>query len=257
MTNPVTINVPEGLPFIEIEREFDAPVEAALQRPPRPRARRAVARAERLRDDRRALGLRVEGRLSLRARRPRGRVLGFNGTFHTVRENEFAVQTFEFEGFPDVVAIESMTFEDLGNGRSRLQIHSVYPTVESRDGMVASGMERGCARDTNASTRSSPPDHERADVASRRVLATSARSTSLNHQPRTEQHHGLDPRSRHRPGERPRPIDRVLPRPGRLRPRPRHPHRRDALRAAHAARLGVLDRHRHAAVAAGDGSPAR
>ena len=40
-------------------------------------------------------------------------------------------------------AIESMTFEDLGGGRTKLRIHSVYPTVEARDGMVASGMETG------------------------------------------------------------------------------------------------------------------
>jgi len=60
-----------------------------------------------------------------------------------VRENEFAIQTFEFEGYPDVVAIESMTFEDLGEGRSRIRIHSVYPSVESRDGMVQSNMELG------------------------------------------------------------------------------------------------------------------
>ena len=63
--------------------------------------------------------------------------------FHTVRENEFAIQTFEFEGFPDVVSIESMRFEDLGDGRTRLSGHSVYPTVEARDGMVASNMEAG------------------------------------------------------------------------------------------------------------------
>jgi hypothetical protein len=63
--------------------------------------------------------------------------------FHSVRENEFAIQTFEFEGYPDVVAIESATFEDLGGGRTRLKIHSVYPDVASRDGMVASGMETG------------------------------------------------------------------------------------------------------------------
>ena len=60
-----------------------------------------------------------------------------------MRENEFAIQTFEFEGYPDVVAIESTTFEDLGGGRTLLKTHSVYPTVESRDGMVASGMEHG------------------------------------------------------------------------------------------------------------------
>ena len=40
-------------------------------------------------------------------RNAEGEEFAFNGTFHTVRENEFAVQTFEFEGVPDVVAIES------------------------------------------------------------------------------------------------------------------------------------------------------
>ena len=74
---------------------------------------------------------------------PEGESYGFNGTFHSVRENEFAIQTFEFEGYPDVVAIESITFEDLGDGRSRLRIHSVYPAVEARDGMVQSNMELG------------------------------------------------------------------------------------------------------------------
>ena len=63
--------------------------------------------------------------------------------FHTVRENEFAIQTFEFEGLPDVVSIESMTFVDLGDGRTRLEGHAVYPTLEARDGMVSSGMESG------------------------------------------------------------------------------------------------------------------
>jgi uncharacterized protein YndB with AHSA1/START domain len=67
----------------------------------------------------------------------------FNGVYHVVRDNEFAIQTFEFEGFPDVVSIESLTFEDLGGGRTRLRGHSTYPSLESRDGMVSSGMETG------------------------------------------------------------------------------------------------------------------
>jgi uncharacterized protein YndB with AHSA1/START domain len=36
-----------------------------------------------------------------------------------------------------------MRFEDLGGGRSRLTGHAVYPSLEARDGMVASGMEGG------------------------------------------------------------------------------------------------------------------
>ncbi|HEY4151776.1 MAG TPA: polyketide cyclase, partial [Pseudolysinimonas sp.] len=30
MTNPVTITAPDGLPFVDIEREFDAPVAAVF-----------------------------------------------------------------------------------------------------------------------------------------------------------------------------------------------------------------------------------
>ena len=42
-----------------------------------------------------------------------------------------------------MVSIESLTFEDLGGGRSRLSGHAVYPSMEARDGMAQSGMEGG------------------------------------------------------------------------------------------------------------------
>lgn len=144
MTNPVTITAPEGLPFIEIEREFDAPVAAVFN------AHRDPELVKRW------LGpngyeMRVErwdfvpqgGYRYLHVDPSSGEEYAFNGTFHSVRENEFAVQTFEFEGFPDVVAVESMAFEDLGDGRTRVLIHSTYPSVEARDGMVQSNMEQG------------------------------------------------------------------------------------------------------------------
>ena len=77
---------------------------------------------------------------------PVAEVLEANGLdADDVRDNEFSIQTFEFEGFPDVVSIESIRFEDLGNGRTKLHGHSVYPSVEARDGMVASNMEAGMA----------------------------------------------------------------------------------------------------------------
>jgi uncharacterized protein YndB with AHSA1/START domain len=71
---------------------------------------------------------------------------GFTGVFHTVRENEFALQTFEFDGYPDVVAMDYMHFERLGKDRCRIVGHSVYPTQEARDGMAASGMEQGLSQ---------------------------------------------------------------------------------------------------------------
>ncbi|MET0302566.1 MAG: hypothetical protein ABW040_00815 [Microbacteriaceae bacterium] len=44
---------------------------------------------------------------------------------------------------PDIVAIETLAFERLDGERTRLRIHSTYPSVEARDGMVQSGMETG------------------------------------------------------------------------------------------------------------------
>ncbi|MET0975889.1 MAG: SRPBCC family protein [Leifsonia sp.] len=141
-TNPLTVTAPEGVQYVDFVREFDYPVEAVFNAHRDPKL---VAQWLGPRD----LEMEIEEydfRTGGRYRYIHGRgdeKYGFNGVFHVVRENEFAVQTFEFEGYPDVVALDSMRFIDLGNGRTRLEGHSVYPTQEARDGMVASGMEHG------------------------------------------------------------------------------------------------------------------
>jgi uncharacterized protein YndB with AHSA1/START domain len=68
---------------------------------------------------------------------------GFHGSFHEVRPSELIVQTFTFEGEPDGVALEKMTFEDLGDGRTRLVATSLVDSFADRDAFVASGMESG------------------------------------------------------------------------------------------------------------------
>ncbi|MEU3459556.1 SRPBCC family protein [Streptomyces sp. NPDC006733] len=68
---------------------------------------------------------------------------GFRGVFHSVVPDELVIQTFEYDGAPHQVSLETMTFEDQGDGRTRVHSRSVYPTVESRDAMVAAGMEHG------------------------------------------------------------------------------------------------------------------
>lgn len=73
---------------------------------------------------------------------PSGARYGFRGVFHDVVENTSIVQTFEFDGYPGHVSLERVEFQDLG-GRTRIVNHSVYQSVEDRDGMVASGMEHG------------------------------------------------------------------------------------------------------------------
>ena len=73
-----------------------------------------------------------------------GNEFAFHGVYHEVVAPERIVGTFEFEGMPGHVALETSTLEDLG-GRTRLTTISVFQTVEDRDGMAASGMELGAS----------------------------------------------------------------------------------------------------------------
>jgi uncharacterized protein YndB with AHSA1/START domain len=68
---------------------------------------------------------------------------GFEGRYREVTPPERVVQTFEWDGMPGHVAVETMTLEDLGDGRTKLVTTSMFMTVEDRDGMLKSGMEDG------------------------------------------------------------------------------------------------------------------
>jgi uncharacterized protein YndB with AHSA1/START domain len=68
---------------------------------------------------------------------------GFEGRFREVTPPERVVQTFEWDGMPGYVAINTATLEDLGDGRTRLVSTSLFHTTEERDGMLHSGMEGG------------------------------------------------------------------------------------------------------------------
>jgi uncharacterized protein YndB with AHSA1/START domain len=71
-----------------------------------------------------------------------GNEYGFHGCFHEIGECRI-VQTFTFDGQPDDVALETLTFEDLGDGRTRLHAQSLVESFESRDQWLAGGMETG------------------------------------------------------------------------------------------------------------------
>ena len=67
---------------------------------------------------------------------------GFRGTYREITPPERVVQTFEWEGMPGHVLVETATFEDLGD-QTRVRTVSLFHTNEERDGMFASGMETG------------------------------------------------------------------------------------------------------------------
>ncbi len=66
----------------------------------------------------------------------------FRGSYREISPPERVVQTFEWEGMPGYVCLETATFEDLGE-RTKLVTTSLFYTTEERDGMLGSGMEYG------------------------------------------------------------------------------------------------------------------
>lgn len=137
------IEADPNLPTVTITRDFDAPPEKVF---------RAMTELDLVK---RWLGPKVTtlefdewdattgGRFRYRALVDGNVVASFYGSFHEVRPSERIVQTFTFEGMPDSVSLETMTFERLEGNRTRSVAVSLLYSLEDRDGMLASGMEVG------------------------------------------------------------------------------------------------------------------
>ncbi len=67
---------------------------------------------------------------------------GFHGVYHLVEAPERLICTFEYEGEPGHVLLQTVTFEARGK-QTLLTEQSVFQSVADRDGMLQSGMESG------------------------------------------------------------------------------------------------------------------
>ena len=144
MTNALEVTVPDGVPFIDYVREFDYPARDVFGAHTDPESYVQWVGPERL-DTRIDAFEAVSGGSYRFVQTEGGEEYAFRGVFHSVRPSEFILQTFEFEGYPDQASLDYLSFEDLPDGRSRLVGHSIYPSVETRDSFVSSGMESGMA----------------------------------------------------------------------------------------------------------------
>ena len=75
-------------------------------------------------------------------RSAQGEEFAFNGVYHEITSPERLIHTFEFEGLAGHVGLVVTTFEEK-DGQTILNEKSIYPSIEDRDGTVASGMEGG------------------------------------------------------------------------------------------------------------------
>jgi uncharacterized protein YndB with AHSA1/START domain len=74
---------------------------------------------------------------------PQGNEFAFHGVYHSITAPERVVDTFEFEGMPGHVMLETLTLEAQADGKTKLTVSSVFQSVVDRDGMLSSGMEEG------------------------------------------------------------------------------------------------------------------
>jgi len=139
-TTPTKITAPTDRE-VRVERVFDAPRERVWRAYTDPKlvaqwwGRGYELVVERLEVER-------GGHWRFLVHSPHG-VQGFEGRFREVTRPERLVQTFEWDGMPGHVAVETVTFEDLGGGRTKIVTTSLFHTTEERDGMLRSGMEEG------------------------------------------------------------------------------------------------------------------
>jgi uncharacterized protein YndB with AHSA1/START domain len=141
-TNPTVIEADPNLPTIRIVREFDAPPDRVFRAWTDPElfVRWIGPRSIDTRID--EWDARTGGRWRYTSMRD-GQEWSFYGSFHEVRPHERLVQTFTFTEYPDGVSLETLTLEDLGNGRTRTVGLSVVESMEIRDQILASGMDTG------------------------------------------------------------------------------------------------------------------
>ena len=141
MPNTLTVTTPSDLEIV-LTREFDAPralVFEALSKPEHLRhwwgqASSTLTLCE--------MDFRPGGKWRFVERDKDGQEWGFRGEVREIVPPERIVQTFEWEGLPGHISVETLQLEDLG-ARTRLSVTSVFASVADRDGMLQSGMQQG------------------------------------------------------------------------------------------------------------------
>lgn len=136
------ITVEPGVPQVLTSREFDAPRELVYRAFTEPAllVQWLGPRKYTMTIDR--FDLRDGGTWRYVHADEAGNAFGFHGVFHGEASLDGIVQTFEFEGAPGHVSMDTVTFEEKG-GKTIVRTNSVFQSVQARDAMVDSGMEYG------------------------------------------------------------------------------------------------------------------
>ena len=135
------VSAPEGVPFIDITREFDAPRDLVYRAYVEPELIKQWLGPRKYEMTVEQWDVRHGGSWRF-IHSDEQNSYGFHGVFHGDPSPDGITQTFEFEGAPGHVSLETLRLEEK-DGRTVVTNHAVYQSIEARDAMVQSGMEEG------------------------------------------------------------------------------------------------------------------
>ena len=143
--NKTVLTVEPGKQEVFITREFDAPRELVFKAYTDPKLYVQWLGPRELTTKLETFEPTSGGRWRFIQKDQHGNEFCFHGVNHEVLAPERIIGTFEYEGLPEKghVVLETVRFEELPGGRTRVTTQSLFQTVGDRDGMVQSGMEHG------------------------------------------------------------------------------------------------------------------
>ncbi|MHB8959693.1 MAG: SRPBCC family protein [Candidatus Limnocylindrales bacterium] len=133
-----------GTPFLELEREFDAPRDLVYRAWTDPKliVRWLGPRRLQMRIDYWDLDERGGAYRYIHSGED-GVEHAFHGSFHRTGADPYTLlQTFEYEGAPGYVSLDELKLVEAGD-KTIAKLRSVHQTVEARDAMVAAGASEG------------------------------------------------------------------------------------------------------------------
>jgi uncharacterized protein YndB with AHSA1/START domain len=141
MTGKTKVTTPSDREIV-ITRVFDAPLELVWKTSMDPDHIPRWWGPARMETKVERMNVRPGGTWRFIQRDPGGTEYGFHGEYREVVAPRRLVQTFEFEGMPGHVIVQTSRLEDVG-GKTKLSITERFDSVEDRDGMLQSNMEEG------------------------------------------------------------------------------------------------------------------
>jgi uncharacterized protein YndB with AHSA1/START domain len=137
--------VPEDQPVITLRRTFRAPAHKVFEAMTKPEYVERWYGPARYRVEVPELDPRPGGRWRfLNIDKEDGAVWGFHGEFREIVPDTRIVQTWIFEGTPDVVVNQTVTLEER-DGETTLTAVAEYPNLESRQADLDVGANEGAA----------------------------------------------------------------------------------------------------------------